>query len=98
MIILNKNYYTYIATNRKNDIFYTGVTNNLKRIIFEHRNRIIKGFSSKYNVNKLVYFEHFTNIEDATKREEQIKKWKNQLKIELIEKINSTWDDLYYNI
>ena len=88
----------YIATNRKNDIFYTGVTNNLKRIIFEHRNRIIKGFASKYNVNKLVYFEHFTNIEDAIKREEQIKKWKRQLKIELIEKINSTWDDLYYNI
>ena len=88
----------YITSNRKNDIFYTGVTNNLKRIIFEHRNRIIKGFASKYNVNKLVYFEHFTNIEDAIKREKQIKKWKRQLKIELIEKVNSTWDDLYYDI
>ncbi len=61
----NHNYYIYIATNKNNTVLSTGVTNDLKRRIYEHRNKLIKGFSSKYNINKLIYFEHFSNINDS---------------------------------
>ena len=73
---------------------YIGVTNDMVRRVFEHKNKIAKGFSSKYNVDKLVYFEKFTNINDAIKREKRLKKWTRQWKINLIEEMNPDWVDL----
>ena len=90
-----KDYYVYIATNKNNTVLYIGVTNNIKRRITEHKEKLVKGFTSRYNINKLVYFEHFTDISQAIKREKQMKKWKRAWKIELIETENKEWKDLY---
>jgi len=87
-------YYVYILTNKSNKVLYTGVTNNLERRIYEHKNKLIPGFTEKYNVNKLVYFDHTTDINEAISREKQIKGWTRQKKIELIETINPEWVDL----
>lgn len=94
----NLNYFIYIITNWNNSVMYIGVTNDLKRRIYEHKDGKIDGFTKKYNVKKLVYFEHFTNIEYAIKREKQLKKWKRSWKNELVEKKNPNWDELYDTI
>ena len=94
----NSNYYVYMMTNSNNKVLYIGVTNNLKRRVYQHKNGEIDGFTKKYNVHKLVYFEHFTNIEHAIKREKQLKKWKRQWKNELVESKNPKWADLYNEI
>ena len=73
---------------------YTGVTNNLKRRLNEHKNKLVEGFTKKYNVNKLVYFETYKSIKTAIKREKQIKGWLRIKKIELIESQNPEWEDL----
>ena len=88
-----KDYYVYIITNNKKTL-YIGVTNNLQRRIYEHKNKLIDGFSKKYNLNKLVYFESCSEIKDAIKREKQLKNWHRKWKINLIESINPNWDDL----
>ncbi len=88
-----KNYYVYILTN-KSKTLYIGVTNNLERRIFEHKNKLIDGFSKKYNLTRLVYFEVLNSIEDAIKREKQLKNWHRQWKINLIEEHNKGWKDL----
>ena len=87
-------YYLYLLTNKKNGTLYIGVTNNLERRMFEHKNKLIKGFTEKYNLDILLYFETFQCINDVIKREKNMKKWKRQWKINLIEKENSNWDDL----
>ena len=87
-----------MMTNSNNKVLYIGVTNNLKRRVYQHKNGEIDGFTKKYNVHKLVYFEHFTNIEHAIKREKQLKKWKRQWKNELVESKNPKWADLYNKI
>ena len=74
------------------------MTNNLVRRIYEHKNKLIPGFTKKYNVELLIYFEHFENINDAIKREKQLKKWNRKWKEELITKKNPEWDDLYNEI
>ena len=74
---------------------YTGVTNNLARRVYEHKNKLIEGFTKKYNITRLVYFEVFNNIEDAIRREKQIKGWVRKKKIALIESINPEWKDLF---
>jgi len=89
------NYYIYIITNKNNSVLYTGVTNDLNRRIYEHKNKLIRGFTSKYNINKLIYFEHFSNINDAIQREKRIKKWKREWKENLINSVNPNWNDLY---
>jgi len=89
------NYYVYILTNKKNNVLYTGVTNNLYRRIYEHKNKLISGFTVKYNVSKLIYYEVYDNIEDAIQREKNIKKWYRKWKVELINKLNPKWKDLY---
>jgi len=89
-----RQYCVYIITNRGNTVLYIGVTNNLKRRVYEHRHKLIEGFTKKYNVVKLVYYEAFKTIDDAIKREKQIKNWKREWKIELIEKVNPKWKDL----
>ena len=86
-------YYVYILASLTK-VLYVGVTNNLERRIYEHKNAIIKGFTKKYNVKKLVYFEETSEIESAIGREKQFKKWTRKKKIQLIEKENPNWDDL----
>ena len=89
-----KQYYVYIMANRTNAVLYAGVTNDLKRRVCEHKQKLIEGFTKKYNVVKLVYYEAFNTIEDAIKREKQIKRWRREWKIKLIEKRNPRWEDL----
>ncbi len=89
-----KQYYVYIMTNYEETTLYTGVTNDLVRRVFEHKNKLVKGFSSKYNLKKLVYFEEGNDVEQAIMREKQIKSWSRQKKVELINSLNKNWDDL----
>jgi putative endonuclease len=87
-------YYVYIITNQHNKVLYTGVTNSLERRIYEHKHKLVDGFSKKYNLDKLVYFESFCNIKDAIAAEKTIKGWIRKKKIALIESINADWRDL----
>jgi len=87
-------YYVYILTNRNNKVMYVGVTNNLERRVYEHKNGLLEGFTKKYNVNKLVYFDSTTDIKAAITREKQIKGWTRNKKNELVETINPNWVDL----
>ena len=89
-----ENYYTYILTNWNNQVMYIGVTNNLERRILEHKNGIVKGFTSKYNINKLVYYEYTSDINAAIAREKQLKGWKRSKKNELVESTNPEWKDI----
>ena len=88
------NYYVYILTNWNNKVMYVGVTNNLQRRIAEHKSKLIEGFTKKYNVNKLVYYEHTTDINSAIAREKEIKGWKRCKKDALVVSINPQWKDL----
>jgi putative endonuclease len=90
-----KDYYIYIMASRKQGTLYIGVTSNLKKRVYEHKNGLMDGFTKKYKVHRLVYFESTTDPNSAITREEQLKAWKRQWKIELIEKDNSDWRDLY---
>lgn len=85
-------------TNNSNTVLYTGITNNLIRRVYEHKNKLIDGFTSKYNITKLVYFEVFEESEIAIKREKQIKAGARIKKIQLIERANSVWKDLYEDL
>ena len=87
-------YYVYILTNKKDGTLYTGVTNNLERRVFEHKNKLYQGFTLKYNLDKLVYFEEYQHVNEAILREKRIKKWKRAWKINLITKENPEWRDL----
>ena len=91
---MNKHYYTYITTNKRNTVFYTGITNNLKRRIFEHKNKLVKGFTKKYNIDKLVYYQEFNNSQEAIAAEKQIKAGSRKKKIDLIESMNLEFRDL----
>jgi len=88
-------YYVYILTSKNNTVLYTGVTNDLERRCFEHSRKIIKGFTQKYNIEKLVYFEIFDNIENAIFREKQLKGYSRIKKIALINSFNQEWVNLY---
>ncbi len=90
--------YIYILSNKKHGTIYIGVTNNLVKRIHEHKEKIIKSFSQKYDLTKLVYYEVFDSIVDAIAREKNLKNWKREWKVELIEKMNPEWEDLYYKI
>lgn len=90
-----KQYYVYLLTNYTNRVIYIGVTNNLKRKIYEHKHKNHKEFTSKYNVNKLVYFETFNDINEAITREKQLKAGPRCKKLELIIKSNPNYEDLY---
>lgn len=87
-------YYVYILTNKNHTVLYTGVTNDLERRCFEHKQKLIKGFTQRYNVDKLIYFEKFDFIEEAIAREKQIKGGSRARKIALIEKFNKEWKEL----
>lgn len=95
---MTKEYYIYILTNFKNGTLYTGVTNNLIRRIYEHKNKVVEGFTNKNNLNKLVYYEIFDTAENAILREKQIKGGSRKKKLDLINNFNKNWDDLYEKI
>ena len=90
---MKREYYVYIMTNKSRTL-YTGVTNNLMRRVFEHKHHLVPGFTSKYNITKLVYYEAGYDIDAAILREKQIKGWLRKRKIKLIEKENPNWEDL----
>ena len=90
----DKTYYVYILTNDRDMLFYIGVTNNLRRRVYEHKNRLVDGFTSRYSIHKLVYYEMCHDVEDAIRREKQLKNWRREKKIELIERLNPYWKDL----
>ena len=89
-----KTYYVYILANKRNGTLYIGVTNNLQRRVYEHKQKLIKGFTNKYKVHHLVYYEPTSDIKSALQREKQLKKWERNWKMELIEKDNPSWQDL----
>jgi len=91
-------YFVYILTNSNNKVLYVGVTNNLARRVYEHQNGLIKGFTSKYNVKKLVYFEIHSDINEAIRREKQLKNWHHDWKINFIRLNNPDFNDLASNI
>jgi len=92
------NYYVYILARERNSVFYTGVTNDLIRRVYEHKAEIIKGFTQKYNVKMLVYYEHCEDVYAAIAREKVIKKWKRKYKMAIIERQNPAWRDLYFEL
>ena len=91
---MNNNYYVYILTNWNNRVMYVGVTNDLERRLYEHRHRLADGFTKRYNVHKLVYFEQTGDVLAAIEREKQIKGWLRRKKNELVESENPLWEDL----
>ena len=93
-----KQYYVYITTNKNNTVLYTGVTNNLVKRAYEHKNNFVSSFTSRYKVKKLVYYEIFDNITEAIKREKQIKGGSRKKKIDLIKSMNPNFNDLYEEI
>ncbi|MFC1659155.1 GIY-YIG nuclease family protein [Pseudomonadota bacterium] len=95
---MSNNYSVYILTNKKYGKFYTGITNNLPRRIEEHKEKIIKGYTAKYDINKLVYYEVYEDVCAAIWREKIIKKWKRSIKFDAIERMNPDWNDLYFEL
>jgi len=93
-----KQYFVYILTSKMNGTLYIGLTNDLLRRIHEHKEDLVEGFTKRYSIHMLVYYEIFSNVSDAILREKRIKKWNRQWKINLIEKSNPDWKDLYYNL
>lgn len=91
---MRNEYYVYIMTNKGNTVLYTGVTNDLRRRVFEHKNGLVPGFTNEYRISRLVYFERFEDVNDAIAREKQIKGGSRRKKVDLIEGINRGWKDL----
>lgn len=94
----HKKFYIYILASKPNSTLYVGLTSNLQKRIFEHKNKLIEGFTSKYNVDHLVYYEVYDDFDNAVSKEKNMKAWKRAWKIELIQKSNPDWNDLYNEI
>jgi putative endonuclease len=90
--------YIYILMNKVNTVSYVGVTSNLIKRVYEHKNKLVDSFTAKYNIDKLVYFEVFEDINNAIKREKQLKNWHREWKVNLIKQLNPTFKDLYSDI
>ena len=95
---MSRTYYIYILASKNNGTLYIGVTNSLTRRVWDHKEGIIPGFTKKYNVKLLVYYEEFKDIRDAITREKALKKWNRSWKIKLIESMNPSWNDLYQEL
>jgi len=93
MMQVSKQYYVYTMAS-KSRVLYVGVTNNLQRRVEQHKQKVVEGFTHKYNVTRLVYYEMTNDVHAALAREKQIKSWRRSKKIELIESVNPTWQDL----
>ena len=87
-------YFVYILTNKSNKVLYIGVTNDLERRMYEHKNKMVNGFTKKYNLTKLVYFDETSDVKSAIEREKQLKNWHRDWKIKLISEFNPDWKDL----
>ena len=94
---MNKTYAVYILTNYNETTFYIGVTGNLQKRIWEHKNKVVEGFTKKYNVDRLVYYELTEDVESALNREKQLKRWHRQWKINLIKEMNPEFKDISEN-
>ena len=92
---MEKYYYVYILANKRNGTLYIGITSDLIKRVWEHKNKVIEGFTHKYTIDKLVYFEQYNDPVNAIKREKRLKKYNRKWKLELIEKENPNWRDLY---
>jgi putative endonuclease len=90
----SRTYYVYLLTNWNNQVMYLGVTNDLERRVYEHQNKLVEGFTKRYNVSKLVYYEMTTDVESALTREKEIKKWRREKKNRLVNELNPEWRDL----
>ena len=88
-------YFVYILASKRNGTLYIGVSSDLIKRVYEHKNNLVDGFTKKYNVHDLVYYEQTEDVESAISREKQLKNWKRKWKLELIEKLNPIWKDLY---
>ena len=95
---MEKSFFVYMVTNKKDGTIYTGVTSNLPKRIWEHKNGVVEGFTKKYKLKMLVWFEEHDRAENAIKRERQIKEWKRDWKINRISEMNPEWNDLYEQI
>jgi len=93
--MVKRQYYVYIMTNKHNTVLYTGVTNDLKKRAWQHREKLVEGFTKRYNVTKLVYYEVSSDVQAAIAREKQIKAGSRQKKIDLVNSMNGEWRDLY---
>ena len=90
----DRQYFVYILTNKVQSVFYTGVTNDLKRRVWEHKEKLVPGFTAKYNVTQLVYYEETSEVVSAIEREKQIKNYRREKKVALIAQMNPAWKDL----
>lgn len=95
---MHRESYVYLLANKHNNVLYTGVTNDLIRRVYEHKNKLVAGFTKKYNVDRLVYYETCGSIIVAIEREKQIKGWARKKKHDLINALNPDWNDLYQSI
>lgn len=95
---MDKQFYVYILTKKRNSTFYVGMTSNLPKRIWEHKNEVAEGFTKEHNIKMLVYYEVFDNAEHAIKREKRLKKWNRSWKMKVIEEMNPEWKDLYNDI
>ena len=92
---MTKDYFVYILASRKNGTLYIGLTNDLLERVYQHKERLVPGFTRKYNVHVLVHYEKYSDIYSAIEREKRMKKWNRQWKINLIQSVNPDWNDLY---
>lgn len=93
-----KVYYVYLLASKRNGTLYIGVTSDLIRRVWQHKNKALAGFTKRYDLNKLVYYESFANVNLAIRREKRLKEWQRNWKLNLIESINPEWKDLYFEI
>ena len=95
---MEKDYYVYILASKRNGTLYIGITSDLIKRVWEHKNKFVDGFTKRYNINKLVYYEQYSDPENAIKREKRLKKYNRKWKLNLIEEVNPDWKDLYEEI
>lgn len=91
---MNKTYYVYITTNTYNTVFYTGITSNLIKRTYQHKHKLVDGFTKKYNLWKLIYYEEYTDVRDALEREKQVKDYRREKKLALIRKMNPRFEEI----
>ena len=95
---MEKNFYVYILASQRNGTLYVGITSDLMKRVWEHKNKVTEGFTEQYGVNKLVYYEHFVDVGQAIRREKRLKKYNRKWKTDLIEERNPDWKDLYEDL